>query len=328
MTFLQDALGGYLPLETRPSDEPLYPDLFRYNSARSAFLHLLTCLPLFKHIWLPHYICDAMINAVIASCKSFSFYRIGSDFRPSFDFTLKTSDLFLYVNYFGICDIQVSDVINHFPSNQVIVDCAQSLFSTPYDCLATIYSPRKFVGVPDGGFLACDLQIEPPADQDTSSLDRSNHLLKRIAANAEFGYSDFKDAEFALSACSPLQMSLLTNRLINSIDYHYVKTRRASNFEYFHFALSQINLVNIDIHSVKHPLCYPFIPSMPLDKAIFSSRRIYLPTFWVDVTNRGISDGFEYLASTQLLALPCDQRYTPLQLQRIISVIKNEIHSS
>src|SRR5690606_502232 len=125
----------------------------------------------------------------------------------------------LYVNYFGICHKNQSRILNCFNPNQVIFDHSQAFFQPPLDCAATIYSPRKFFGIPDGGLLLTKIPLQGPEIQDCDSLSRSSHLLKRLALSPEAGYSDYKTADESLIDLSPKRMSQLTEKIYQSLDH-------------------------------------------------------------------------------------------------------------
>ena len=55
----------------------------------------------------------------------------------------------LYVNYFGLCDENVERLLQEVPKEKLIIDNSQALFALPSNAMATIYSIRKFIGVPD-----------------------------------------------------------------------------------------------------------------------------------------------------------------------------------
>jgi len=83
------------------------------------------------------------------------------------------------VNYFGLCDDVVAEAQTRHAPEQIVVDNAQAFFAAPTRCRASLYSPRKFFGVPDGGFLH---SVTPPRDypRDTGSTARMAHLTKRL----------------------------------------------------------------------------------------------------------------------------------------------------
>lgn len=132
-------------------------------------------------------------------------------------------------------------------ADQLIVDNAQALYCLPNKKVNTLYSPRKFVGLPDGGFAYCNKGAENIVDlpQDIS-YDRCRHLLRRIDEGASAGYSDFVESSKSLVGVELRQMSKLTAAIMRSIDFDDVKSRRRANFDYLHSKLSASNLLSFD----------------------------------------------------------------------------------
>lgn len=65
--------------------------------------------------------------------------------------------------------------------NRLLVDNAQALYDPPMEGIDTFYFPRKFFGVPDGGYAYCAAGIAPELPQD-SSWQFIQHLLHRSEA--------------------------------------------------------------------------------------------------------------------------------------------------
>src|SRR5690606_17617396 len=117
------------------------------------------------------------------------------------------------------------------------------------------------------------------------SLSRSQHLLKRMAISAEFGYNDFLSAEQSLSVVSTAGMSRLTRRLLTSVDMVSSYQRRAKNFRYLHARLSGLNELKFPTNACA-PLCYPFLPSGTESDTLrqeLQLLRMYIPRYWPEV---------------------------------------------
>ncbi|WP_244201323.1 hypothetical protein [Paraburkholderia rhynchosiae] len=234
-------------------------------------------------------------------------YGLDSTLRPQ-PVELARDEWFVYVNYFGLCGHQVSDVLSRFPRERVVIDNAQALFAQPTDCLATLYSPRKFLGVPDGGYLVTQQQIEMPTAIDDASLLRCNHLLTRLAKDAEAGYIDYAAAEESLKHQEPLRMSALTRRLLAGIDYEAVRARRVANFAFLHETLQRYNSFKFPYDPEAVPLCYPYFGAPSGLREELQAERVYTPTYWPDVASATGVPAFERDLPGSALFLPCDQR--------------------
>src|SRR5258706_1935241 len=228
----EDAIGGYLELELPRARAEYYQEALRFQSARSAFLALLrTCRP--SAVWMPWYICESILEPLVIAQVPIKRYELDERMRVK-SAALADGEWLLYVNYFGISDEGVDDVLSRFPRDQVVIDNAQGFFAAPRECVGTLYSPRQFIGVPDGGYLATRRPVHLPSTIDRASALRFSHLLARIDANAEAGYADYTRAEDSLKLQEPKRMSKLTQRLLQSIDYAKIGARRIANFNWLH----------------------------------------------------------------------------------------------
>ena len=106
MRTVDTAVGGYFELELPSIDGTPYQQALRYQSARAAFLALLRQSPNVKRVFMPYYICDAMLAPVKAAGKDICFYGLDERLAVNSQVTLGAGDLLLYVNYFGICTKQ------------------------------------------------------------------------------------------------------------------------------------------------------------------------------------------------------------------------------
>lgn len=325
---LQDkAIGGFFELELSAQKEEIYPGALKYQSARAAFLALLESSPSISRVWMPNYICDTMLSPVILAGKEIKYYSIDQSFAPANTILLKPGDLLFYVNYFGVNDNNVTDLLERYDPARLIIDCSQAFFSGPYDCYATIYSSRKFFGVPDGGFLCTQKGVALPAEQDEGSLSRANHLMQRLAFSAEHGYESYQLAEASLFDMKPKRMSKLTSTILSSIDYKSIKIKRRENFKALHRGLGAHNSLTLNFDGAISPMCYPFLPHKHIGKQKFIEKRIYIPTYWPEVKGRSGVGEFERLLVDELLAMPCDQRYVETDVSRIIKEVNSEILS-
>lgn len=302
------AIGGYFELELPRGEVLLHDNALRFQSSRAAFLALLRAeRP--AAVWMPWYICDAMIEPLRMTGTPVKRYRLDADLGVQ-SADIGADEWLLYVNYFGLCARQVNDVLSRFPRERVLIDNAQALFAQPADCLATLYSPRKFLGVPDGGYLITGQPVGMPEAIDDGSLLRCGHLLTRLAKDAEAGYADYTAAEEGLKHQEPLRMSRLTERLLASVDYAHVRARRAENFAFLHEKLHRYNRFTFhhDEHAV--PLCYPIFDVPTGLRETLRAQRIYTPTYWPDVAHAEGAPDFERNLPASALCLPCDQRLT------------------
>jgi len=315
------ALGGYFELEL-PCRTGNLDDAIRLNSARSALkLILATVKP--NKIWLPAFSCDAILEAAQALSIAFECYDLSPSFEVDPAVTLASNELILLIDYFGVNRLAVENGIQRFGAEQTIVDCSQAFFAPATQALATFWSPRKFFGLPDGGLLhTTNVAINAPEKQDDSSFTRMSHLVSRLSESPEAGYESYLEAESSIAEMRVLRMSVLTERLLQSVDCTKAKSARLANFAYLHRHLGDANRLNLKLDNAQVPLCYPFLPSKAVtSRSTLLEQRIFLPCYWPEVLERTRTDSFEADLVSNGLFLPCDQRYDEKDMDRLVAAL-------
>ena len=275
-----------------------------------------------KTVYLPAYLCDVVLKAFDVGEVEIRHYSINEEFEPELKqgFSLGESDIFLYVNYFGLNAKNVENLCARFHAN-LVVDNVQAFFCKPLKNLATFYSLRKFFGVPDGALLRYSLGRQYDLERDIST-DRLRHLTKRIELGPEAGYNDFIANERRLAESQPKWMSSLTSRIMNAIDYEFVMDRRNQNYRVLHQALKSRNMLPALPEEPHAPLCYPFLIEDGNGLREYLNRnRIYTATYWPKVISLENLNEFEVFLRDNLVCLPIDQRYDIEDMQLILKLI-------
>lgn len=163
-------IGGYFQLE-QLSGEEYYPDLLPFNLGRTALLFALAHLHV-THLYIPDFICDSVTATLKQWSGTILTYQVGKDllptsvWNPSIAFStshseeqesaersmLKNSKWLYLINYYG----QISnETLLEFSRKygQIIVDNTHSFFQRPVPGIPTLYSIRKYFGLPDGAYL-------------------------------------------------------------------------------------------------------------------------------------------------------------------------------
>lgn len=325
----EQEIGGYFGLDL-PDFGDHFPDMLKYQSARAALRAVLEHIKV-STLLLPAYICNAVIQAVVDAGVQPKFYYLDEHFFPK-DLPNKNSDSFLlYVNYFGLNEQNVTKLLELWPKKQLLIDNSQALFAKPTDAIATIYSPRKFLGLPDGGMLHVpSLSMLEPDEEDTESINRMKHLLLRTAFSARYGYSDYLVAEQTLENTKPLAMSQITRRLITSIDLQIIKIKRRENFLIISEKLNQYNSISHHLEADVVPLCYPLLfkeNNVDLIKKNMIKNNIFIPTYWTEVLSRVFLGSFEHTIINNCLSVPCDHRYGKVEMIELAENIDNLLNS-
>lgn len=322
-------IGGYFGLNLPDYGDP-FPNTLKFQSGRAALRAVLECAGI-KRVYLPVYICDSVVQAVLDSGAVIETYTLDDSLYPKdLPNPLTEEWVVLYVNYFGLCAKNIERLHQEVSKKQLIIDNSQALFARADNAMATIYSIRKYIGVPDGGLLVhSDLDIKMPESEDTGSLGRMSHLLQRMAYSAGTGYLSYVESEKTLNNTKPLKMSRLTNRILASVDMGVVKRRRRENYLELAAQLDKFNKHKWRIGTDLVPLCYPLLFDRNVEhlKKVLIDKGIFVPTYWPEIKSRVAYNSLEYRLSHCCLFVPCDQRYSTSQMNVIARQIIAEIES-
>ncbi|MFT8318821.1 MAG: hypothetical protein ABF651_11215 [Sporolactobacillus sp.] len=318
MTERRKTIGGFFPIEL-PKGAEYHRQALRLNSARYALEYLLRVRN-YQKIYLPAYLCDSVLQPVKRLNIAYSFYSIGEDFAPIFDHMPEEYACFLYVNYFGVNAANAAKICRRMKN--VIIDNTQAFFAMPYAHIDTLYSPRKFFGVPDGGYLYTDAEKRFDLKQDVSYY-RYDALLKQIDLGSDAALPLFVENEAYLDHCGMLVMSRLTRRLLQSVDYQRVLVRRNENFRFLHEQIGRFNQLPINLDELNGPMCYPFLITRGAQlKEALLKQRIYVNDYWDEVLTRVSPDSFEHHLVKDLVPLPIDQHCNRADLLAMVQIIR------
>ncbi len=316
----QNAIGGYFELELRHGIQ-YHSQAIKLNSGRHCFEYILR-LRGYRKVYIPYYTCEVLLEPIKKLGLDYDYYSIDESFEPSINVSnIRANECFLYTNYFGLKEVFIRSLPDN---NNIIIDNSQAFFARPCPHFDTLYSPRKFFGVPDGGYLYTfdnqKLDVDLPQ---ATSYQRCAHLLKRIDLGPELGYTDFKVNDLQLSGEELMQMSKLTHRLLSSIDYEQVKTKRSSNFNTYHEMLGKHNMLSTSLFTdaICGPLVYPFMTNKDDLRERLISKRVFVPQYWHNVLEWRCPGSLEYDFAKHIVPLPVDQRIVIEDIEVIIKEI-------
>ena len=240
--------------------------------------------------------------------------------KPRFEKKLSEGEVLYVVNYYGqLTNSELKQL--HAQHKRIILDNSQDFFAIPVENIDTLYSCRKFFGVPDGGYLYTTAMLEGEIEQDIS-YDRMTYLLGRLELDAATFYSSYVEANMRFANENMKTMSKLTKNLLGNIDYKKVKAIRTENFEFLHNELKDINMLNLRVP--EGAFMYPlFVDNGSRVKRKLIEKKIYIPTLWPDVFENNDKNSIEWKFAEDIVPLPIDQRYTQEDMEYVLEVLSD-----
>ena len=331
-------IGGLFGLEYEETPKEVTPsfisgrDLFLVNGRSGIWLLVNRLRP--PQVWVPSYLCHTILGAITPNATVLRFYEVDYDLRirsSQWISEVNFGDLVIFIDYFGFpYDHQIGASVKE-KGAWLLEDACQALLSNHVGKISdfALFSPRKWIGVPDGGILRF------PESNPINGISLETHTaawwLKALQATIlrrEFDdglptrewFKLFREAEDT-APTGPYAMSQLTKAIIEySVDYSFVAKRRRDNYCKLLEKLADYAVfVQIDPDVV--PLGFPVRVAKrnAIRQALFD-HQIYPPVHWL--IEGIIPPEYEdsHRLAGEIMTLPCDQRYGPEDMKRIAEV--------
>lgn len=313
-------IGGFLELELNHGSE-FHEQGIELNSGRNGLRYLIRGRKI-KRIWLPKLLCSAISDTCKEENVQILYYSIDKQLRPVLPQSLEGDWLYL-INYYGQYSVEEIRHLGRIYKN-IIVDNVQAFYTKPIDGLDTIYTCRKFFGVPDGGYLYTDCTLSEILQKD-ESYDRLTFLAGRLERSANEFYSAYRENEQRIDELPLRRMSMVTQNLLRGIDYEQIKKNRERNFSYLHEHLRSINQLELCLPD--GPYMYPLLVRDGAEiRKKLQEEKIYIPTLWPNVMDSLKQGEIEYSLAENILPLPCDQRYGTIDMDYLVKKILGEVN--
>jgi dTDP-4-amino-4,6-dideoxygalactose transaminase len=306
-------------------------DDIRLASGRSAMTVLVEHLRP-RVVWLPAFLCPALVDALLRHGADVRFYEVevGREERePDWESILRPGDMVVAIDYFGYL-APVTPARVRAQGCWYVEDASQAMLTSGVgdDSDYVIFSPRKFVGVPDGGVLRCvsgrslgDLVLQrPPAEWWLQAFRASveRYLYDTHGGDRSIWFDLYKRAE-ANVPCDSFAMSDLTQALLYDwIDFEQVSAARRSNYLLLAEHLERLALLP-PLPSNVVPLGFP-IRAGDRDRlrAALIADEIFAPIHWELGNAVPTTYAYSHQLANEILTLPCDQRYDHADMLRIV----------
>lgn len=315
--------GGYLPLELREGNELFdrygNAKIARFNSGRGAIAAAVKEIQLRK-LYIPYYNCAVVRETLTAYRISYEQYYLDDNLEPEID-SIGASDWILYVNYFGIASGKKIEGIAQKYKN-VIFDNTQAFYAPPIidgNCM-NVYSPRKFIGLVDGGYLIWSGERNVSEDYPLDiSWERAGFLFKSIELGTNAAYKENLESKICL-ADGIKRMSVLTRKMLRSVDYDYLSKVRDRNYRVLIDKFKEQNQLKIPMDGFA-PFTYPLVIESQELRRKMIEKKIYVPQWWKYLLDKVPGDSIEAWLSKWLLPLPVDHRYTKQDMEKMADII-------
>jgi hypothetical protein len=315
-------IGGFFELEIASGRGPFHTGAAALSSGRAGLRCILDALRP-SRAWVPFYICDAALQPFAAAGVAVELYAIDEAFDPILPAGAPAAgECLMYVNYFGLKTSTVASLVTAHGS-RVIVDDTQAFFARGYSGAWSFNSARKFFGVPDGGY-AYGSGLSDGGYPRLSDVFYE-HLVNRLLGRQELAYAQYLQSEAQVTAAI-CRMSVLSERLLASVDYPAVRDRRLGNFAALHEALGGRNCLTSQLarQPTEVPYCYPLLSSEPVPWSALWSQGVFAPRLWPEVPERPRARQFprESMLADRLLPLPIDHRYGAEDVSRLVAAVR------
>ncbi|MFR7718986.1 MAG: hypothetical protein ACLU3N_10315 [Lachnospiraceae bacterium] len=212
-------IGGFLEWETYSGAE-YHQEALALNSARNALRFLLRARKI-RSIWLPRLLCEVIEEACRAENVEIRYYPVDASLRPVFLPEIARTE---WVYLILLRTIPKSEICEWAEQFHLILDNVQAFYTKPLDGLDTVYTCRKFFGVPDGAYLYTESVLPEELEQD-SSCTRLEYLMGRFEHSANAFYGAYQQHEEQLGTL-PIRWIKGTHNLLRTIDYERAKHAR------------------------------------------------------------------------------------------------------
>jgi hypothetical protein len=313
-------VGGYFELELRRGYE-FHNGALKFSSGRSAFRYLLRQIRPSK-VFIPAFTCNSIVDQLTLEEIPYDLYHVNSDFEILKLPSIEPGNRILYINYFSL----KTDYLNQLHAvygEALVVDNSQAFFEPPLSNIDTFYSPRKFFGVPDGGYLYTRHTEGFTQLEEDVSFGRFGHLLGRLGGSASESYSKFLDAEKSLDSKDIRKMSLTTEKMLRSIDYSHIALVRQRNFLFLHSFFGHENQAPLKLMRDYVPMVYPLNIGDSSLRTHLQKNKIFTATYWPESRDR--LDSHELSMLNFNVYLPIDQRLGIDDLLRIVEIVRSAV---
>ncbi|MEQ8587824.1 MAG: hypothetical protein RLO01_16715 [Thalassobaculaceae bacterium] len=304
-----------------------------FNNARSGFAWLVRALAP-GTVWLPSYLCADMDVPMAARLLR---YRVDSALRlddPVFEAALAPGDMVVAVAYFGapVCD-GLCRIAGRRDDVTWVEDRVQALTLAEDAGIAgawRLHSPRKLIGVADGGLVVGPVErlplpdlAAPPTSHGAAAEARARAETRQDVAAAYRLYMGIERDH----AVADLAMAEATRCRLGEIAWAPLAARRRQNFAILDGLLQDLAApMTPRLRGAAAPFGYPVLVPEARDAlaARLAEEGIFCAVHWRELGG-GATDEAAAALRDGLLTLPLDHRYGPGEMNRIAEAVRRAL---
>ena len=316
-----DRAGGISVLEAWTGDRVWAG----FVNARSAFAALVESLSGVT-VWLPAFVCSDLVDPSFAG--RVRFYPVGQGFVPDLagvEAAMAAGDLVLVVAYFGE---PVAEAVEAFarrrPDLRIVEDRAQALDPGPAaEDRWVLYSPRKLLGVADGGLLVApvghSVLPQPSATAESAALWRGADLRHDDPAGRDNAvwHAANRDKEAAMVVTAQA-MTARSLSILSHTSLERLAGPRRANWRVLDRRLRRWSALPGE---AKAPPLGDVIRLEPeaRDRVLsgLHAERIFAAVHWPQIAAPAAVFPREHGWTRALITLPCDHRYGAAEMARV-----------
>lgn len=332
------AVGGVMPAE--PGGAPVAGSVLERWSAgwsgRAAFANAGSALAALlaarqvRRVWTPAYVCPVVTHAIAQAGAEARFYGVDPTLNAdpaAIGNGARSGDAVVGVDNFGrppgAAFLELRERLGDL---LWIEDCAQALDTgaAPWGD-AALYSPRKLVGIGDGGLLFAKGEAPGPtapaldlwSPEDARAQDVDGHAPERW-----YGLFKAREAGMRIGVNA---MSARSLAALEAIPAGPIANVRRANWRTLAAALGDFALWS-DPEPAFAPLAFPIVvEDAAAAVAVLAEERIWAPRHWADLPSDAQAFPDAHALSRQLVSLPCDQRYGAADMARVTEVVRRRL---
>ena len=303
-----------------------------------------------KMVLIPAYTCQTVITPFEEAGCHCEYYSIRRDLRIDtnnlLDLVEKYHPSLVVVHpYFGM-DLNDEEMKTLTSIKEkgiaIVLDLTQCLFSTMQYLFASfvVASYRKWMPIPDGGYLKNMTDVvkicQPEAENDEFA-DRE--LAAMYLRGQYFGNEEQRTKAISIRLIKaadhiadyniiPHKMSQVAYNLMVKEDLEKNQKSRFANYTYLFNNIKESEKVTKVCNNMAcvttAPLYFTiFVQDRPSLQRLLSQDSIYAPVIWpVEDDHVLINDEVKYIYD-HILAIPIDQRYDEMDMQRVVEIVNN-----